>query len=507
MSNGDNHNFLDAVCRIPASVFLILCGLCYGSIVGLFLHHIGLDNMLRDLNLDDSFYYFKIASNMAHGEFSTFDGVNLTNGYHPLFVLMIMPVYWLFDPVPALWAIKVIETALLFGVFAFVALSLRNAGLPMVYSLPLLIGFVTKYWSGMETTAHMFVLSLGLWSLTKSSGPRMLFFCVFLALLPWVRLESISVGYLIIGVLAVLSFFSRELRVQRRELIKMTLVLTGSFLVYVTYNWIAFGILVPVSGLTKQQVLGPVIDRMDNLINAFSQGARYVASALLALGFWIFVIVKKQSSALWMCGLFLTACSMAAVVRVAYTGISVHVTQGMCGWYYVPAVFSGLACVSYVLALLHKFGAPQLALTLLAMACMGVGFSQIQRIRGFLADQHVDWEIASYRGTIWMNDNLPGGSVIASRDSGVVGYFSDHRVINVDGLVNSYDYLGAQKRDRRWEFLKRCKVGYYANLVRKTAGPRWTLDNASFTRIHECPIDYGDHSDWSFAVFKLDSER
>ena len=36
------------------------------------------------LTFDDAFYYFGIARNVAHGHGSTFDGINPTNGYHPL---------------------------------------------------------------------------------------------------------------------------------------------------------------------------------------------------------------------------------------------------------------------------------------------------------------------------------------------------------------------------------------------------------------------------------------
>ncbi len=42
---------------------------------------------------DDAFYYFKIAQNIAEGHGSTFDGVNLTNGYHPLWLLLNVPVF------------------------------------------------------------------------------------------------------------------------------------------------------------------------------------------------------------------------------------------------------------------------------------------------------------------------------------------------------------------------------------------------------------------------------
>src|SRR5215471_14491586 len=45
------------------------------------------------LTFDDAFYYFGIARNVALGHGSTFDGINPTNGYHPLWMLVAVPFF------------------------------------------------------------------------------------------------------------------------------------------------------------------------------------------------------------------------------------------------------------------------------------------------------------------------------------------------------------------------------------------------------------------------------
>ncbi|MDZ7734115.1 MAG: hypothetical protein U5R31_14500 [Acidimicrobiia bacterium] len=45
------------------------------------------------LTFDDAYYYFGIARNVAEGAGSTFDGINPTNGYHPLWLGLSVPVY------------------------------------------------------------------------------------------------------------------------------------------------------------------------------------------------------------------------------------------------------------------------------------------------------------------------------------------------------------------------------------------------------------------------------
>lgn len=42
---------------------------------------------------DDAYYYFKVAQNISQGLGSTFDGFNLTNGYHPLWMLICIPIF------------------------------------------------------------------------------------------------------------------------------------------------------------------------------------------------------------------------------------------------------------------------------------------------------------------------------------------------------------------------------------------------------------------------------
>ncbi|HAV78457.1 MAG TPA: hypothetical protein DCX53_14000 [Anaerolineae bacterium] len=42
---------------------------------------------------DDAYYYFKVAQNISEGHGSTFDGINQTNGYHPLWLWICVPIF------------------------------------------------------------------------------------------------------------------------------------------------------------------------------------------------------------------------------------------------------------------------------------------------------------------------------------------------------------------------------------------------------------------------------
>ena len=71
---------------------------------------------IHDLTYDDAFYYFQIGRNIADGAGSTFDGMNVTNGYHPLWMLVVSAVYAVgFDGTAAIRAVLVVNLALWVG--------------------------------------------------------------------------------------------------------------------------------------------------------------------------------------------------------------------------------------------------------------------------------------------------------------------------------------------------------------------------------------------------------
>jgi hypothetical protein len=63
---------------------------------------------------DDAYYYFKVAQNISEGRGSTFDGINRSNGYHPLWMLVCIPIFALarFDVILPLRILLLVMSAL-----------------------------------------------------------------------------------------------------------------------------------------------------------------------------------------------------------------------------------------------------------------------------------------------------------------------------------------------------------------------------------------------------------
>ena len=56
------------------------------------------NSLMNWFNVDDAFFYFKVAQNAVNGHGFTFDQINLSNGFHPLWMLVCLIVFWFTKP-------------------------------------------------------------------------------------------------------------------------------------------------------------------------------------------------------------------------------------------------------------------------------------------------------------------------------------------------------------------------------------------------------------------------
>ena len=59
----------------------------------------------------------------------------------------------------------------------------------------------------------------------------------------------------------------------------------------------------------------------------------------------------------------------------------------------------------------------------------------------------------------WMKQNLPKSAIIGSWNSGIFGYFSERKVINLDGLINN-DILIYLKSNSLYDYMEKQKINY-----------------------------------------------
>ena len=76
--------------------WLTIAIIAIGIGVQIFLVTRPFDVILQTLIPDDAFFIFKVAANVVAGLGSTFDGINPSNGYHPLWVGVLVVIYKFF---------------------------------------------------------------------------------------------------------------------------------------------------------------------------------------------------------------------------------------------------------------------------------------------------------------------------------------------------------------------------------------------------------------------------
>jgi hypothetical protein len=124
------------------------------------------DNLMNWFLTDDAFYYFKTAQNIAEGKGITFDGINPTNGFHPLWMIICIPIFALarfnlFLPLRVVAVVQIVLNAAS-GYFLFETISETSskkvAWIAAIFWMfyPPIHGITTK--SGLETGLTAFML-------------------------------------------------------------------------------------------------------------------------------------------------------------------------------------------------------------------------------------------------------------------------------------------------------------------------------------------------------------
>ncbi|HLE63961.1 MAG TPA: hypothetical protein VI750_12505, partial [Pyrinomonadaceae bacterium] len=174
---------------------------------------------------DDAYYYFKVAQNISEGHGSTFDGMNITNGYHPLWLLICIPVFALtrFDlslPLRILFVLMGLlnlSTSMLLYRWLKRHLQDAVAGLIACYWLFDYHIQIVIYRQGLETGIAAFSLVLMLFALSRFEDQ-------------WESRPATYKEILIVALLAVLVMFSRLDLIFLVLLIGFRIVFRGNYM-------------------------------------------------------------------------------------------------------------------------------------------------------------------------------------------------------------------------------------------------------------------------------------
>jgi hypothetical protein len=425
---------------------------------------------------DDAFYYMEIGQRVAHGHGATFDGVTATNGFHPLWQLVVAGLARVTGGGDALMR-STLVTGLLLGLAGtlLIALLIRRA----LGTGPALLGLLV--------TAHM-PSAVG-----DANGMEgsLVILCVALLLLAFARLDRTRRGRdaVILGAACGLLVLARVdlatvvwvvplVAALRLRSVRTALCVGAGALVCVPYflwNLLQFGHLLSVSGTVKQHtvsafvaaqfgshlstgylrfVAGVLGDDLTMLWHSATWtstsdgvGATAIQLGLLAVCAFGAVVVVRRRRALHAPGAVLALAIGLGILAAKSVVDAVFSPFWIGSWYAAPerigaAMLVGVLIWFAVVPLRERLTRLRwLPIAAVALAFLPLTIGGVAEARTTAVDGN-NWQGADLQAAEWIAAAGPAGRY-GSPDAGVLGFVSDGShatVTNLDGLASSYAY-------------------------------------------------------------------
>ena len=442
--------------------------------------HFGFSNirgMLAAGIPDDATYYFKAAQYLAAGKGFTFDGIHQTNGFHPLWLLVLWPLYRFVPGSPEMLlrlslvlqiALLAAATLILFRVHR--AFFSRRVGLVSLVLFLSLLYF--RAINGMESALLVLMLALCFyvaWRGAPFSTDRAMAsfgFGLTLGLVTLARLDMIFLPLIVCAVLAARAVTAGPARptAWRRLLVTAAgfMALLGPYLLY---NQVAHGGLMPISGALKSSF--PHLKALRQILADMREFAVHtilagVAGAYLALYGARSVLGRQPEDGREFHRGAMAIMAGAVVLHFAYTML--FMKWAIFGWYFIPyaALIPLLVseAVQRALAWRVMSGAGGLGYWAAISLLVVVGGIRVHRINFWPVDS--SWHVAAYDAAQWVRAHTAADAVMAMADAGHLSYFSGRSVINLDGIANNRELQVVIRSGRLGEYLKANRVQYLA---------------------------------------------
>ncbi len=423
---------------------------------------------------DDAFYYFGVARHVAEGGGSTFNGLDPTNGYHPLWLLLLVPVLSIAHGHAALVAVTLVSAALAVAAARQIDRIGLLTGRPVLVTLcaaPLLVvgaAGPSFFYSGMETGLLLFALLWLAATYLRTEGfaerdfdpgeARVVGALMALAVLA--RLDTV-IPMAVLGVLAAVTW-ARAGKPWLRLALWLAAVPAVALAAYLAVNQALFGTPLPVSGQAK--ALGGSalnLDVLGQFLSSpvlFGQSTWLGAVAVVVVGL---ALAAKPTGGLGLAARFGAVVLVGGILTVGYYAVTS--SWQLWPWYFSSAPLSiALAGPALVARWAPKVPVKRLAagaVVLLVLATAGV--NAVRAARGGV--QRSAFIEAAPSVARQVDALTPLGEPIAMGDrAGSLGYHLGRPLVHLEGLVNSAEYLDALRSGAVHRFLADRRVALYA---------------------------------------------
>ena len=470
---------------------LLTCGLLFRLV----LAWTDISVLIQKTLPDDAYYYFVVARNVAQGRGVTFDGLAPTNGFHPLWAVILSLLYaTVRDPGDLTIHIALTVSALLDGATILLAyITVRSTTKDPKAALlaasfyafnPLVI---IDSVNGLETALSTLLFALcSYYYLTKlrpAVSPELKKWAIFGALAGAMVLARTDTVF-IFAVILIDKLRSLKERGWTPYMIT-GLVFTLCLSPWLIWNQWAMGTIMQTSGVAvpyvvRQHLFTFTPERFpDYPVWIFYAAAPVYLLSILWEVLWLYCSRELLAWAGLTVGLRLfrqylkeqgrwelpPGFKALSIPLLGAGAILLAHTFGrwfLRAWYYVPVAFAlalltGLL-VSHVSTIIElrsrvlqkAFDSLTILTILLFLLVQGTRWWE----RGLYP-----WQEDMYRAAIWIAENTEPGDRIGAFNAGLLAYYSGRMVINLDGVVNA-EAVEALKNRRLMSLIETKKIKY-----------------------------------------------
>lgn len=449
---------------LPIIVFLVMVG-------------ISSETYIKNLVTDDALYYPVIARSIANEFRSSYDGITKTNGYHPLWCWLQIPVALFtgrLDAMTYLWFIKLMLSVIVLAALFVWGKLIRDVTGSKIISATFVLLLGSYWWSiytlysGMETPLVVLLMGLSLAAgkkLLESPSIKLAFLLsIIVAATFLARLDSVFFLAPLGLVLAVR--FKKNVRlIMAISLPAITLPVP-----YLIWNYWNFGNIVPVSGLKKTAMgvdfskqisifCGFWSDKYEKLVNIVRpEGVIFVALSVAAI---IYLSRQEIRTNLKRLGI-IWILPIGALMHYGYTSIFMY--EADIYWYQYSEYMSVYLIMAVILLSItdrlgrngktaRLKGVPFLML-LLGVLCVVLIYGPKK------LPNKVSVEV--YRAAVWARAHfaVEKSPRFGMCDSGIFRFVSGYETVSLNGLAGDRELLELVRKEDWAGIVKKYNIDY-----------------------------------------------
>jgi len=449
---------------------------------------------------DDAYYYFTIARNVWDAGYPTFDRTTPTNGFHPLWLAVLLPIFGIADTAfTQLFVVRVLEFVIASAtlIIAYLATSKATFASRLTFLLLSFIVLKTAGLNGMETTLAMFLFALIYWRaglFHPTNGTirldRVGYF--FLSLLFLARLDTALFVAPIVCFDVWNALCNSTLRQKIRALSGKLVCLALLPSLYLISNLYYFDVPFPVSGSVK--AVG-AFGINGNFLAQLSHGGEMLRPRLNFPNFAILLVVLTAAIFFGHRGGGKMQWLIAAVLGAwAFLGYQLLWSKWSAWAWYLYAAFPLLWCgFDYFLTHARKKATTEVVTCALLLGALYNLSVYSVKAYTHAPSPHDDFRIFNIRLAAELNERMPGRRIAMGDRAGSFAFFYNGAVFQLEGLVQDAAYLTAIRQHAVPAFLQHVGIDYLMSYERlgpystaEIENPRSALSTGPITRIKVC---------------------